>query len=222
MLVAGGAYSVELVTNGNFTSNGGIGTSSFTGWTTYSNNAGNGQFVADTLSNPPSGVAAFAAQGGLSTQVIYQSVTIPAGVTNATFSASISINNFGLGYNPSITQFARADVMSSGSDPTVVNGTGVLLNLFLTTTGSPNVVNYLPAVTADLTAFAGQTVIIRFATTATIAVLEMGIANVSLNATSAPAPTAQAVPSLSEWSQMLLGLLVMTLLGWHFHKQRSY
>ncbi len=37
-----------------------------------------------------------------------------------------------------------------------------------------------------------------------------------------PAPAAQAVPTLSEWTQMLLGLLVMTLLGWHFHKQRSY
>ena len=34
--------------------------------------------------------------------------------------------------------------------------------------------------------------------------------------------TPSAIPSLSEWSQMLLGLLVMTLLGWHFHKQRSY
>ena len=29
-----------------------------------------------------------------------------------------------------------------------------------------------------------------------------------------------AVPTLSEWSQMLLGLMVMTLLGWHFHRQR--
>jgi hypothetical protein len=37
-----------------------------------------------------------------------------------------------------------------------------------------------------------------------------------------PAPSPSAVPTLSEWSQMLLGLLVMTLLGWHFHKQRSY
>ena len=36
------------------------------------------------------------------------------------------------------------------------------------------------------------------------------------------APAAQAVPTLSEWSQMLLALMVMTLIGWHFHKQRSY
>ena len=36
------------------------------------------------------------------------------------------------------------------------------------------------------------------------------------------APTPSAVPTLSEWSQLLLGLLVMTMIGWHFHKQRSY
>jgi hypothetical protein len=38
--------------------------------------------------------------------------------------------------------------------------------------------------------------------------------------TTPPAPS--AVPTLSEWSQMLLGLLVMTLLGWHFQRERSY
>jgi hypothetical protein len=35
---------------------------------------------------------------------------------------------------------------------------------------------------------------------------------------SAPA----AVPTLSEWAQLMLGLMVMTLLGWHFHRERSY
>jgi hypothetical protein len=30
------------------------------------------------------------------------------------------------------------------------------------------------------------------------------------------------VPSLSEWSQMLLGLMVITIIGWHFHRERSY
>ena len=34
-------------------------------------------------------------------------------------------------------------------------------------------------------------------------------------------PTTQAVPTLSEWTQMLLGLMVISMLGWHFHKQRS-
>jgi hypothetical protein len=35
---------------------------------------------------------------------------------------------------------------------------------------------------------------------------------------SAPA----AVTSLSEWAQLLLALMVMTVIGWHFHRERSY
>ena len=34
-------------------------------------------------------------------------------------------------------------------------------------------------------------------------------------------PTAQAVPSLSEWSQMLLGLMVLSMIGWQWRKQQS-
>ena len=36
------------------------------------------------------------------------------------------------------------------------------------------------------------------------------------------APTAQAVPTLSEWTLMLLGLMVISMIGWHFHRERSY
>jgi hypothetical protein len=35
-------------------------------------------------------------------------------------------------------------------------------------------------------------------------------------------PAAQAVPSLSEWAQLMLGLMVISILGWHFHRERSY
>jgi hypothetical protein len=34
------------------------------------------------------------------------------------------------------------------------------------------------------------------------------------------APT--SIPSLSESTQLLLGLMVMMLIGWHFHRERSY
>ena len=37
-----------------------------------------------------------------------------------------------------------------------------------------------------------------------------------------PAPTAQAVPTLSEWVQLLLALMVLAMVGWHFHRERSY
>jgi hypothetical protein len=39
-----------------------------------------------------------------------------------------------------------------------------------------------------------------------------------LTAPSAPA----AVPTLSEWAQLMLALMVMMLIGWHFHRERSY
>ena len=45
-------------------------------------------------------------------------------------------------------------------------------------------------------------------------------ANVTLTP-AAPAPTPASVPTLSEWSQMLLGLMVLSMIGWHFHRERS-
>ena len=37
-----------------------------------------------------------------------------------------------------------------------------------------------------------------------------------------PTPSPSAVPTLSEWSQMLLALMVMTVIGWHFYRERGY
>ena len=37
-----------------------------------------------------------------------------------------------------------------------------------------------------------------------------------------PAPTAQAIPTISEWTLMLLGLMVMATLGWYWNRDRSY
>lgn len=47
-----------------------------------------------------------------------------------------------------------------------------------------------------------------------------GSQTVTLIVGSAPAPS--AVPTLSEWAQFMLGLMVMILVGWHFHRERSY
>jgi hypothetical protein len=37
----------------------------------------------------------------------------------------------------------------------------------------------------------------------------------------APAPASSAVPSLSEWAQLMLGLMVLTMIGWQWRKQQS-
>ena len=36
-----------------------------------------------------------------------------------------------------------------------------------------------------------------------------------------PSPPA-AVPTLSEWAQLMLGLMAITLVGWHFHRERRF
>jgi hypothetical protein len=48
-----------------------------------------------------------------------------------------------------------------------------------------------------------------------------GAVNGSITDPLGPASPANSIPSLSEWSQMLLGLMVMMLIGWHFHRERS-
>jgi hypothetical protein len=40
----------------------------------------------------------------------------------------------------------------------------------------------------------------------------------TVNIGSAPS----SVPTLSEWAQLVLALMTITLVGWHFHRERSY
>ena len=49
-----------------------------------------------------------------------------------------------------------------------------------------------------------------------------GAVNQSITDPIGPATPPAAIPSLSEWSQLLLGLMVMMLIGWHFHRERSH
>jgi len=49
-----------------------------------------------------------------------------------------------------------------------------------------------------------------------------GAVNGSITDPMGPADPATAIPLFSEWAQLLLGLMVMMLIGWHFHRERSY
>ena len=40
----------------------------------------------------------------------------------------------------------------------------------------------------------------------------------NVNGTAAPTP----IPSLSEWAQLMLALITIMLVVWHFHRERSY
>jgi hypothetical protein len=52
-----------------------------------------------------------------------------------------------------------------------------------------------------------------------VAVLSNVAPYVTLSGSAAPAPA--AIPSLSEWAQLMLGLIVLTMLGWQWRKQQN-
>jgi hypothetical protein len=49
-----------------------------------------------------------------------------------------------------------------------------------------------------------------------------GSVNGSITDPLGPASPASSIPSLSEWAQLMLVLMVLSVIGWHFHRERSY
>jgi hypothetical protein len=87
---------------------------------------------------------------------------------------------------------------------------------------------YVPSPFTSLTSFANS-----FTISGSISSLGMTPGTYTYTVTNGPtsdtivvtitaAPTAKAIPTLSEWTQMLLALMVLTMIGWHFHRERSY
>lgn len=220
-LAASAAGAQQLITNGGFENNGGVGTSVFAGWTVFTQASSQGSLsvqtgtaspvTASTVEAPPAGsFAAMTDMTGPGAYALYQDITIPAGAT-ATFSARIYIRNTAafaspasLDYTTPTNQQFRIDVMNPAAAIQDV-GAGVLLNIFQTDPGDPAVQSY-QTVTADLSSFAGQTVRIRFAETDNQGVINVGIDQVSVAAAVAgpPAP----IPTLSEWGLIILVLLM--------------
>ena len=161
--------------------NGGFETGDLTNWTdsVVSNGTGDVYVVSDTIAPtsgtiipaPPEGTnQALFDQNASTMHIMYQDITIPAEY-NAAFTASIYLDNRHADYTIAPTeglsvvgveanQQFRIDVMST-SAPVDDVGTGVLQNLHQTMPGDP-LIDTLQ-VTADLSAYAGQTVRLRFA-----------------------------------------------------------
>jgi len=190
------AMAGELVVNGGLETNGGVGSSVFDGWTTAVQPGSLGGFrvqggtVSPTahlaVQAPPQGVAAaMSDQQGPSSQVLYQDVALPAG-RPAKLSLRLFVLNQSddfaapstLDYTTVPNQQARVDVMSPAA-PVFDLGAGVLQNVFRTQPGDPALQNY-STVTADLSAFAGQTVRLRFAEVDNLHGLNLGVDRVSI------------------------------------------
>ena len=229
MWIAAGAFGLfvsagridasQLITNGGFESNGGAGTSIFTGWTETNQAGGNGSIFVQTGTSsplesftvpaPPQGsFAAMSDQGGPGSHVLIQDFVVPVGVTAATFSfqefiqnqAGVFFSPNSLDYTVTPNQQARVDIITTTSNPFSVASGDVLQNLFQTNPGDPLHSGY-NLITVDLTALlaanGGNTLALRFAEADNQSFINFGFDAVSINA------TAGAIPAVPEPSTIL-------------------
>lgn len=219
---------VNSVANPGFEINGGAGTPVFSDWTVVDFDGGGetakgdggggggpGTWLVQTGSsspgngfpvNPPPGgdFAAMTDQAAPGSHVLYQDFVVPPGGGTLTFDLFISNAANDFISPPTLDPFAvpnqqfRADLMSPAADVFDV-GAGVLANLYQTNPGDPLVSGYT-TISTDVSAFAGQTVRLRFAEVDNQFFFNVGIDNVTLIGAQQVSP----VPSLG-----LLGLLGM-------------
>ncbi|HET7038625.1 MAG TPA: hypothetical protein VFH97_01980 [Gemmatimonadales bacterium] len=186
--------TLHLIQNGSFEAGG------FANWTTYDAPGGDqlGWIITgDTLMPsalvvlppPDSALGAMTSQDGAGTHVLYQDVAIPANrtatlrVTIYLVSSAAFVNgqDIGLRWDSLPNQQFRVDVVDPAAEVTDV-GAGVLLNVYRTMPGDSLSSGYIE-LSANLTAFAGRTVRIRFAETDNQNFLHAGVDAVDLEVT---------------------------------------
>lgn len=210
------------ITNGGFESNGGAGTSSFTGWTVATEAGGGGSWYVQTGTSSPisaftvpppteGSYAAMTDSTGAGSQVLIQSFTVAPGVSNVTLSFDYYLNNLAQDYFPNSdldytdaypNQQARVDILASGAADFT---SSVLLNIFQTQSGDPLQPGVYQTLTMDITSTvgAGGTFELRFAEVDNQQTLNFGVDNVILNIT-APEP--------ASWGFISAGLLAILAL----------
>ncbi len=160
---------------------------------------GNSGGSGATVSAPPEGsTAAMTDQDEPSSSVLYQCVSLPDSLVSAELSFQLYLLNLAgegkgkgddyasppsLDYNyKGPNQQFRADVVSNagiGADPFTVSGDDILLNVYQTQPGDPFESGY-DLVSADLSAFAGQTICVRFAMADNVFFFNAGVDDVRL------------------------------------------
>ena len=217
------AWSTELVVNGSFEVNPGVGTTNFTGWTQVQQANSRGAFYVHSGSltpvahfsvpTPPLGsFAALTDQTGPGSRIIYQDVAIPVG-SMTILSLSLLIYNqanyfaspASLDFTAVPNQQVRIDIMSTASSAFDVN-VGVLRNVYQTQAGNALTQSYAK-VSADLSAFAGQQVRLRIATVDNLGGMNVGIDNVGIQSTVISPPGAPSIASVQNgpgWTRFTL------------------
>jgi hypothetical protein len=202
-----GVASAELVTNGGFE------TGDFTGWHVQDQSMSAGTWFtysgtssprsAHPIPAPPQGSqAAIYDQNESGSSVLYQDVTLPAGTTDklsmyvyyTSYTALLSAAT--LDYHSVGNQQFRIDVISPSAPLTSLAPSDILATVFATQTGGPT--SMAPTVmTADLSAFAGQTVRLRVAAVENSNYLNAGVDAVSIVASPSVATQPATAVSLT-------------------------
>jgi hypothetical protein len=172
-LLAPAAAGAAIINNGDFE------TGNLSGWQVSTSDPDEGWFNYSGTSSPLNGNSvpappqgnhgAITDQGGEGLHVLYQDVTLPPGGSVTQLSLFVYYNSFAPIFSPNNLDFSgganqqyRVDVLKPGTPLDTVASGDVLRTVFRTLAGDPTSLS--PTVkTADLTAFAGQTVRIRLA-----------------------------------------------------------
>jgi hypothetical protein len=190
LLVVPGSAGAAIVNNGDFE------TGNLSGWQTSNQGPGNwfayGGTVAPLSMNsipaPPQGsFAAIADQTNVSRQILYQDVTLPPAGSQVRLSLiayytadALIVSPDTLDVSSTENEQYRIDVMRPGAAVDSVASGDILATVLRTQTGAPIVLAPTQK-TADLSAFAGQTVRLRFAVATTNDNLDGGADAVAIN-----------------------------------------
>lgn len=192
LAIAAAAFAAPSAANAAIVTNGDFETGTFSGWhEDYLNPEFGAWFVYSgtdtpfssfTIPAPPQGThAAITDQGESSRQILYQDLVIPTGGTVNQLSLLAYYVNQSPGFASPETlsidvsnEQYRIDVMKPTAPIDSVSSGDILLNLLRTRPGDPDTL-FPTNITADLSAFAGQTVRLRFAVAVTQHVLSGGV-----------------------------------------------
>jgi len=223
------ARAVQLITNGGFDLQ-------LTGWSRLDQTGSEGAFfVQSGTTSPVSGTTVPAPPGGpfavmsdalgSGSHLLYQDFVVPTGNRTGTLSFSLFVGNRADRFavpstldfaTPTLNQQARVDILRPGADPFSVAAGDVLFNAFQTRLTDPLVsgyTNFVVDVSPLIISQAGQTLRLRFAEVDNIFSFQLGVDNVSLEATPVPEPAGLA----------LLGTGLLTLFAYSrlHHKKPS-
>lgn len=213
-LFAVGALALPALASANLVVNGDFETGTLSGWHTKNEPSGTGSWFAysgtedplggpATVPPPPQGnFAAIASQSNPGAHILYQDVALGAGPHELSLiayyeSLSPIVSPETLSpFEEEQNQQYRIDVLKPAAPLTTVNPEDIIATLLHTEAGDPETLEP-ETLTADLSAYAGQTVRLRMAETDNVSPFHAGVDAVSISGSAPPPPPPPVPPAPS-------------------------